>query len=73
MVFNIWKSEYINNVTINISKQKLVKEAINLYLLKSNQIDKDIKELRFIYNNHNLFPEMKICQSGLCNGSKIIV
>ena len=73
-----WDLLFENDITkkkvvIRISKQKLVKEAISLYLLKSNQIDKDIKEMRFIFNNKILFPEMKICQTELSNGSKIIV
>ena len=54
---------------IRISEQKLVKEAISLYYLKSNKSDK----CKFIFNNKELFPEMKICQSGLTNMSKILV
>ena len=54
---------------IRISEQKLVKEAISLYYLKSNKTDK----CKFIFNNKELFPEMKICQSGLTNMSKILV
>ena len=54
---------------IRISEQKYVKEAISLYYLKSNKTDK----CKFIFNNKELFPEMKICQSGLTNMSKILV
>ena len=54
---------------IRISEQKLVKEAISLYYLKSNKTEK----CKFIFNNKELFPEMKICQSGLNNMSKILV
>ena len=54
---------------IRISEQKLVKEAISLYYLKSNKSDK----CKFIFNNKELFPEMKICQSGLTNMAKILV
>ena len=54
---------------IRISEQKLVKEAISLYYLKSNKTDK----CKFIFNNKELFPEMKICQSGLTNMAKILV
>ena len=54
---------------IRISEQKLVKEAISLYYLKANKTDK----CKFIFNNKELFPEMKICQSGLTNMSKILV
>ena len=54
---------------IRISEQKLVKEAISLYKLKSNRTE----NCKFIFNNKELFPEMKICQSGLSNMSKILV
>ena len=54
---------------IRISEQKLIKEAISLYYLKSNKSEK----CKFIFNNKELFPEMKICQSGLTNMAKILV
>ena len=54
---------------IRISEQKYVKEAISLYYLKSNKTEK----CKFIFNNKELFPEMKICQSGLTNMAKILV
>ena len=57
------------SVTIRISEQKLVKEAISMYLLKSGRTDK----CKFIFNNKELFTEMKICQSGLNNLSRILV
>ena len=57
------------NFAIRISEQKLVKEAISIYMLKSGRTDK----CKFIYNNKELFGEMRIDQSGLCNMSKIIV
>ena len=60
---------YGKTVTITISEQKTVKEAISLYLLKSGITDK----CKFIFNNKELFPEMKICQSGLNNLSRITV
>ena len=56
-------------ITVTISEQKLVKEAISAYLLKANRTDK----CKFIFNNKELFPEMKICQSGLSNMAKILV
>ena len=56
-------------VTIRINEQKLVKEAISMYLLKTGITDK----CSFIFNNKTLFPEMKICQSGLNNLSRITV
>ena len=57
------------SLTIRISEQKLVKEAISMYMLKSGRTDK----CKFIFNNKELFGEMKICQSGLNNLSKILV
>ena len=61
----------VNNpkIHIQINEQKLIKEAINMYMLKSGRTDK----CKFIFNNHELFPEMKICQSGLENMSVILV
>ena len=56
-------------ITIRINEQKLVSEAISLYKVKSGRIDK----CKFIFNNKELFPEMKICQTGLQNLSKILV
>ena len=56
-------------VTIRISEQKTVKEAINVYLLKSGRTDK----CKFIFNNKELYPEMIICQSGLQPLSRILV
>ena len=57
------------SINIKISEQKLVKEAISMYLLKSGRTD----ICKYIFNQHELQPELKICQSGLCNGSKILV
>ena len=54
---------------IKISEYKTVKEAISLYKLKSMKTGK----MKFIFNNKELFPELKICQSGLNNLSKILV
>ena len=60
---------YGKTVSIIISEQKFVKEAISMYLLKTGITDK----CKFIFNNKELFPEMKICQSGLTNLSRITV
>ena len=59
----------MKNITIRIDEQKLVSEAITMYKLKSGRTDK----CKFIFNNKELFPEMKICQSGLNNLSRILV
>ena len=56
-------------VTIRISEKKQVKEAINMYKIKSN----NNRECKYRFNNKELIPEMKICQSGLNNFSKILV
>ena len=55
--------------TITISEQKTVKEAINRYRLKSMRTD----NCKFIFNNKELFSELKICESGLSNLSRILV
>ena len=68
----IFQKEY-KSVNIRISEQKLFKEAISLYLIKSNQVDKDRKKMKFIFNNKILFPEMKICQTELVKNSTIQV
>ena len=57
-------------VHISINEQKLVKEAISLYKLKSGKTDNNIK---FIFNSHELNQEMKICQAGLSDRCKIYV
>ena len=57
------------SLTIRISEQKLVKEAISKYMLKSGRTDK----CKFIFNNKELFGDLKICQSGLNNLSRILV
>ena len=62
------KFKYIITVTIN--EQKLVKEAISLYKLKSGKTDNNLK---FIFNSHEVNPEMKICQAGLSDSCKIYV
>ena len=56
-------------INVRISKQKLVKEAISMYYLKSNRTDK----CKFIFKGVALSPEMKICESGLTNMSRILV
>ena len=64
--------EDTNNKTtynVKISEYKTVKEAISIYKLKSMRTGK----MKFIFNNKELFPEMKICQSGLNNLSRILV
>ena len=57
-------------IAIRISEQKLVKEAINIYKIKSMKTQQKCK---FIYNNKELCGDLKICQSGLQNTSTITV
>ena len=56
------------SIIIRISEKKLFKEAINIYYLKKG----DTSKRKFIFNNKELLPEMKIC-SGLSNLCRIIV
>ena len=55
--------------SIKISEQKLVKEAIALYMQKTGKNG----HYQFIFNHQELYPELKICQSGLDDLSKILV
>ena len=57
--------------TINllISPEKTVQEAVNAYKLKSMEEG----QMKFIFNGKELPYSLKICQSGLNNGAKILV
>ena len=55
--------------SIKISEQKLVKEAIALYMQKTGKNG----HYQFIFNHQELYPELKICQSGLHDLSEILV
>ena len=71
---DIWNLIFENqndrqNHVVQISPQKLIKEAINQYRLLTMRNDK----MKFIFNSKELFPEMKICQSGLKSNSRILV
>jgi len=56
--------------SIGISMKKTVEEAINLYRIKSG--DKEEKRL-FFYNGQRLNPNKTIFESGLIDGSNILV
>ena len=56
-------------INLTISPQKTVTEAVNAYKLKSMEEG----QMKFIYNGKELPYSLKICQSGLNNGSKILV
>ena len=69
-----WSLIFLNRekndkVFIRISEKKLVKEAINKYLMKTGKNSK----YKYIYNTYELNPEIKICESGLKNMAKILV
>ena len=54
---------------VTISEQKTIKEAISIYRIKSGNTD----TCKFIVNSKELYPEMRICESGLQNNSRILV
>ena len=57
------------SVPILIDPEKSCREAINMFKLKIGSNE----DFRFIFNNRDLSPYLKIGQSGLSNGSKILV
>ena len=57
------------SISIRISEQKYVKEAINMYRIKSGTKENH----RYIFGGKELYPNMIICQSGLKNFSRILV
>ena len=57
-------------IVINISPEKTIKEAINMFKLKINE-KRNI--MKFVFNGKELIPEMKICESELNDVSKILV
>ena len=61
--------DHIKNIVVRINEQRLVKEAISLYMLKSGKTC----HCKFLFDGHELHPEMKICQSGLIHRSSILV
>ena len=56
-------------INIRINNEKLVKEAISMYMLKSGRTDK----CKLVFDGKELIPKMKINQSGLSNKSRILV
>ena len=59
----------LNSIIVTISEQKTVKEAISKYRIKANRTD----PCKFVFNSKQLYPEMRICESGLKDKSKILV
>ena len=64
-----YEVDTLHSFNIQISPEKKFKEAINMYKIKSLRNE----EMRFIWNGIILNPEMTLINSGLQNGSKIIV
>ena len=62
-----------SDITIKIDEQKLVKEAISKFFLSLDIPISNQKRFKFVFNNKELYQDIKICQSGLNNGSKILV
>ena len=58
------------SVMIVVSPEATVKEAINLYRIKTNQIN-DV--INFVFNGKHLNLNLKLSQSGLADLSKITV
>ena len=56
-------------INLTISPEKTVAEAVSAYKIKSMQDG----QMKFIFNGKELPYSLKICQSGLNNGSKILV
>ena len=56
---------------VPISNKKAVGEAINLFKIKANLNEND--KLRFIFNSEIINSQLKIYESGLSYGAKIIV
>ena len=54
---------------IRISEQKTFQKAIDKY----RALSMNIERCQFIYNSKQIFPEMKICETGLLNNCKITV
>ena len=70
LIFEDYDDGETSKINIQISNQKLVQEAINMYLLRTG---KNIDGFNFIFNNQKLCPEEKICESGLSDKSIIKV
>ena len=72
---NGWTLKFENQndkriIDIKISKEKLFKEAINMYKIKSGRTDEILK---FVFEGHEIYPETKISETGLDNNSRILV
>ena len=60
-----------NIIIIHISNQKTIEEAINMFKIKIKSNKKD--KFKFIFNGKELYPKLKINESGLNHLSRILV
>ena len=68
----IFEEKNEKRTDIRISPDKTIREAINLYKIKSNTTE-DEREMMFIHNGKRLHYDLKINQTGLVDNSIIIV
>ena len=62
-----------SNAIIKIGINETVREAEHKFCEKIGVSNSRVKDMKFIYKNKELIPDMKISQSGLKNSSKILV
>ena len=60
----------MEKINIIISPEKTIQDAINLYKIKSGN---NKEGLKFIFNSRQLYPNRKICESGLVEKANILV
>ena len=65
----IFEDKNYCKIELKISKERLFKEAINMYKIKSMREGR----MKFIFNDHEIYPETKISETRLNNMSKILV
>ena len=68
-LWNLIFENISSRINITISKYKLIKDAISIYIKKVGFEE----ECLFIHNNRQLYSDIKICESGLRNSSRILV
>ena len=66
----IFETQYKGKYTIKISKNRKIEEAIKMYKMQSNTIN---RYQAFIFNGSKLNPNQKICESGLRSFCHILV
>ena len=69
---NLWNLSFSlegKRFIVSIDPNKLFIEAINMFILKSGSIE----HFKFIFNNKEIIKDIKISQTGLNNGSNIMV